>query len=108
VEKDRKAAAALKANAGLLERLEQNRRAHVVQTSAERFLRSDDSVFDLIFFDPPFADLRTHQHLQALLDERLAGAGHLYLETSKRSQLPLPDRVLKSATAGDCLFALYR
>lgn len=123
VERDRKAAAALKANA---ERLavatfgsgegksngpEANGlapRARILQMPAERFLRTSHDRFDLILFDPPFADQGAFAGLAILLDQHLAEDGYLYLETSRSSPLPLTDRVVKSSSAGDCQFALYQ
>ena len=116
VERDRKAAAALKANADSLavstfgpaeseaRKVGSNGRgprARILPTAAERFLR-------LIFFDPPFADQGAMAGLAGLLDQHLADGGYLYLETSRHSPLPLKDRVVKSSTAGDCQFALYQ
>ena len=103
VERDRKAAAALKSNANTLKA-----KASILQMPAERFLNSAPEAFDLILFDPPFADHRALKHLPELLDEHLAANGLLYLETSRHDDLPLPERVLKSSQAGDCQFALYQ
>ena len=103
VERDRKAAAALNANVALLEAP-----ATVLQMPAERFLATSSERFDLILFDPPFSDARAGRHLATLLDDHLTDGGSLYLEMPRRDDLPLPERVLKSSTAGDCRFALYR
>jgi 16S rRNA (guanine966-N2)-methyltransferase len=103
VERDRKAAAALKNNAEILDA-----RASVRQMTAERFLAGNSEPFDLILFDPPFADTRALDLLPVLLDSHLSADGLLYLETGRRATLPLPERVLKSSTAGDCCFALYQ
>jgi len=103
VERDRKAALALKSNAELLEA-----NAKILQMPAERFLASKPPTFDLILFDPPFADASASKHLQPLLDVHLAGQGLLYLETSRQDDLPLLERVVKSSQAGDCRFALYQ
>lgn len=103
VERDRKAAAALKTNVGIL-----GARATVLQMTAERFLAGSSETFDLILFDPPFADTRAMALLPKLLGAHLAKDGLLYLETARREALPLPERALKSSTAGDCRFALYQ
>ncbi len=102
VERDRKAAAALNSNAALLQA-----NARVLQMTAERFLASSSEPFDLILFDPPFNDRGALRHLGVLLDQHLAEQGLLYLEARRHDDLPLPGRVLKSAQAGDCQFALY-
>lgn len=103
VERDRKAAAALKSNADLLKA-----KASVLHMPAERFVRSTSETFDLILFDPPFADQSALKLLPGLLDEHLAGGGFLYLEASRHDDLPLSERILKSSRAGDCQFALYQ
>ncbi len=103
VERDRKAAAALKANADLLDA-----NATILQMSAERFLARDFEPFDLILMDPPFADHKAHGHLPALLEVPLAADGLLYLEAARQDDLPLPERVVKVSRAGDCQFALYQ
>jgi 16S rRNA (guanine966-N2)-methyltransferase len=103
VERDRKAATALKSNVEILDA-----RATVRQMTAERFLASNPEPFDLILFDPPFADSQALTLLPTLLDTHLSPDGLLYLETAKRTPLPLPERVLKSSSAGDCCFALYQ
>lgn len=103
VERDRKAAAALKANAETLRAT-----ATVLLMPAERFLSGNREPFDLILFDPPFDDARAAEQLAPLLDSHLTDGGLLYLEASRRGELPLPERILKSSTAGDCQFALYQ
>ena len=103
VERDRKAASALKANVELLDAS-----ARVIQKPAEHYLAGEVTRFDIILFDPPFADRRALEQLTLLLDERLVESGLLYLETTRREELPLPERVLKSSQAGDCRFALYQ
>ena len=102
VERDRKAAVALKKNAEML-----GARATVVNVSAARFLAGNPDPFDLILFDPPFADEAAYELLPELLDHFLTDSGLLYLETSKHRPLPLTERVLKESKAGDCRFALY-
>jgi 16S rRNA (guanine966-N2)-methyltransferase len=102
VERDRKTAMALRRNAEML-----GARATVVTQPAARYLASAPAPFDLILFDPPFADEDAYALLPELLDRFLTESGLLYLETSKHRSLPLPDRILKESTAGDCRFALY-
>jgi 16S rRNA (guanine966-N2)-methyltransferase len=102
VERDRKAAAALKKNAGMLDA-----QAEVFNLPAARFLATHPGVYDLILFDPPFADDSANALLPELLACHLSATGLLYLETAKRVELPLPEKVRKESTAGDCRFALY-
>lgn len=103
VERDRKAVEALKTNARML-----SARPDVRQMSAERYLDGNTERFDLIFFDPPFADRTAQELLPRLLDHSLNSTGLLYLETSKRGELPLIGQIVKQASAGDCQFALYQ
>ncbi|MEM8766818.1 MAG: 16S rRNA (guanine(966)-N(2))-methyltransferase RsmD [Pseudomonadota bacterium] len=104
VERDRKVSAALAGNA---ERL--GLKADVHTLPAERYLKNADALaFDIIFFDPPFADHRAQGLLPVLLDRLLAPGGLLYLEASRREPLPFPERIAKSASAGDCAFALLK
>lgn len=102
VERDRKAALALQANAKAL-----NASARIQREDARRFLKRKPAEFDLIFFDPPFAEVEAFELLPLLLRTHLTDAGLLYLETSKRLALPLPEQIFKHSTAGDCQFALY-
>lgn len=103
VERDRKAAEALKTNARML-----GAHPHVRQMSAGRYLDGSTDSFDLIFFDPPFADSAARELLPRLLNRSLNSTGLLYLETSKRGELPLTAQIVKQASAGDCQFALYQ
>jgi 16S rRNA (guanine966-N2)-methyltransferase len=102
VERDRKAAATLKKNAETLDAS-----ARILNMPAAKFLSSHPEPFDLVFFDPPFADADAHSRLPDLLKWHLSESGLLYLETSKRNELPMPERIIKASTAGDCRFALY-
>jgi len=108
VERDRKAAATLRSNIELL-----GASATVAMEDAASFLartgRSPDgSRWDLIFFDPPFADEPSCRIFDQLLDERLDADGLLYFECPKRATMPRPEDRIKHGTAGDCQFALYR
>ena len=114
VERDRKAALALQANAQQLHARSDSFR--ILNESASGYLsRSDLSRmpepgnaggFDIIFFDPPFGDRAAGKLLDRLLSEFLAPEGLLYLECPRRQPLPHAERQLKHATAGDCQFAL--
>ncbi len=101
VERDAGTARALRANIRALEA-----RARVVPTSARRFLAGNRARYQIIFFDPPFADPGARDLLKPLLAEHLEEDGLLYLEMSGRVTLPETDRVLKQGKAGDCTFAL--
>ena len=104
VERDRKASEAITNNA---ERLGLNAMVHCLP--AERFLKqAAASTFDLIFFDPPFADRHAPRLLPMLLGETLAQHGLLYVEGSRRQALPFPELVVKQSAAGDCTFALLK
>lgn len=104
VERDRKASEALVTNA---ERLGCTAVVHCLP--ADRFLKqATATAFDLVFFDPPFADRKASKLLPLLLEQRLTPDGLLYLEGSRRAPLPFPELMVKHSTAGDCAFALLR
>lgn len=102
VERNRKAAAALRENIGQLGNCD----ARVVQSAAERFLKTTQvESWDIIFFDPPFAD-KSAIALLPLLREKLSPRGKLYIERSKREPLPFAAELIKQSHAGDCHFGL--
>lgn len=102
VERNRKAAAALRENIRQFD----NCRAVVAQITAERFLKSAETEhWDVIFFDPPFADTAATA-LLPLLRERLTPPGYIYIERSKREPLPFAGELIKQSQAGDCHFGL--
>jgi 16S rRNA (guanine966-N2)-methyltransferase len=102
VERNRKAALALRENARQLG----TQKAHVVQLPAERFLKtSPEQTWDIIFFDPPFAD-KTAAALLPYLRQRLSSSGRIYLEGPKREPLPFAEQLIKYRQAGDCHFGL--
>ena len=103
VERDRKAAEALKRNASLL-----GANATIFCTTASRFLARTRDPFDLIFLDPPFGDRAAAALLEKLLENHLTPGGLLYLEQDRRDALSMADLAIKSSTAGDCRFALYQ
>jgi 16S rRNA (guanine966-N2)-methyltransferase len=114
VEQDRKAAAALKTNATLFfdNRIDEGnldeRKARIRNETAGRFLDRDTSRFDLVFFDPPFADRGSATILERLFDQHLSPDALVYLEAPKRSPLPVGGLPFKRGTAGDCQFMLIR
>ncbi|MGE0625151.1 MAG: 16S rRNA (guanine(966)-N(2))-methyltransferase RsmD [Pseudomonadales bacterium] len=101
VERDRKAASALRANATLL-----GAEARVQQLPAARFVSTDTACYDVIFFDPPFDDARALSLLPELLARHLGEDGVIYVEISRHDPLPAVGRTLKHGTAGDCQYAL--
>ena len=102
VERNRKAASAIKSNIKLLG-VEQ---ANVHCGAAESFLARDTSAWDIVFFDPPFASNAAELLDLLLTDSRLREHGHIYVERPKREALPVSARLIKQATAGDCRFGL--
>lgn len=103
VERNRKAAAALRAN---VEALGADG-AEVVARSAESYLSSTrNQRWDIIFFDPPFSDSRALALLETLRASSLAPDGVIYVERPRRSPLPLAAEMVKQSTAGDCHFGL--
>lgn len=103
VERDRKAADALRRNATLL-----GADVRILEEPARKFLARHPDRFDLIFFDPPFNDKAAAALLEGLLRDHLSAEGLLYLELPRRSEMPFPERRYKHGRAGDCQFALLK
>ncbi len=101
VERDRRSAAAIRANVTLL-----GAAARVVNSPAFRFVNADSSRYDIVFFDPPFGDARAASLLPDLLNRHLTEDGVIYVEQSRRDALPTTGRVVKHGTAGDCQYTL--
>ncbi len=78
---------------------------HVVRCDALEFLRTDRSVYDVVFLDPPYASAERGALLEPLR-ARMAAGGLLYLESNQ----PLPAfdgwTVFRAARAGDVHFQL--
>jgi 16S rRNA (guanine966-N2)-methyltransferase len=75
------------------------------------YLDAADSVYDLVFLDPPFADDLLDATLARLCERgALASGGLVYVERPKGTSLNLPTglEVLKEKTAGNVACALYR
>jgi 16S rRNA (guanine966-N2)-methyltransferase len=105
VERDRRAAAALTANA---KRLEAGERARILCDRAERVLRRCAEPWDVIFVDPPFRDADLAAVLDAVAGAgALAGEGLIYFEAPRRATLDLGAwRVVREGHAGDTRFGL--
>jgi len=85
-------------------------RAEVVRADARRFLGRSDERFDLILCDPPYniAD-RLEGDLDSLIPPRLAGGGHVIVESSVRRPLALPSLDLETERRyGEALVRVYR
>jgi 16S rRNA (guanine966-N2)-methyltransferase len=103
VERNRKAATAIKSNIALVG----SANASVFCTDARRFLARDASAWDIVFFDPPFTATDTLDLLADLINEsRLKADGCVYVERPLREALPLPCRVRKESKSADCRFGL--
>ena len=105
VEKNRKAAAALRDNARLLGADQ----ALIVTGSAQRFLKEPPQTpWDIVFFDPPFADPGVLTLLAQLQQPGyLSAHGLIYLERPRREPLPFENQLIKRGQAGDCHFGLF-
>ena len=101
VEKDRKAAHALRDNIAQF-----SAAGIVVNRPAIRFLNSNPDRYDIIFLDPPFADPSAAGLLERLLNRHLEADGLIYWEASAHSALPAGGRLHRQGQAGDCAFAL--
>jgi len=85
--------------------------AKVFSGDALNFLQRVPTAFDLVFLDPPFHDIDI-ENLCTLLEQGwLAPGAHIYLELSRRSDLPaLPPKwkILREKTTAQVRFALAR
>ena len=102
VERDRKAAAALRASAALLQ-------AHgldIVDSDALRYLARPGERFDLAFVDPPYAEYLVPRVMQVLPQHLNAGA-RVYAESDAALGLAAPWHVLREDRAGAVRYYLY-
>lgn len=109
VEKDRSAAAQLRANVELLK----TSAATVIQADALSWLESQPpNSFDLVFVDPPFAAALAGKTLQLLQQsESLQAGGLVYLETARTEVSPVPVscwETLRDKTLGEVRMRLLR
>ena len=85
--------------------------ATVVSGDALAFLKGPSAPFDIVFLDPPFSGIDL-ENLCTLLEEGwLCSGAHIYLELSRRSELPaLPPgwAIVREKAAGEVRFALAR
>lgn len=101
VEKDRLACNALRANAAQLGATN----ARVTCSEASRFLRSERSLWNLVFLDPPFRSSLLERTL-AVLMPHLAADATLYWEAHEPPALPKGLVAHKQQRAGDTWFGL--
>jgi len=105
VERNRKAAAALKSNAQMLGAAG----VEVIVKPAASFLRTAGTRrWDIVFFDPPFDDHVAPGLLEAVRADALAPGGVIYVEGARRNPLPLAAELWKQSRAGDCHFGLIK
>jgi 16S rRNA (guanine966-N2)-methyltransferase len=108
VEEDREALAAIRANVLALGATSQVR---VVAGRVEREVERLDGTFDLIFADPPYADVRgpAFSSMLAKVAAHLAQDGLLVLEHAASDASPtLPDlEISRSRRYGDTALSLY-
>jgi 16S rRNA (guanine966-N2)-methyltransferase len=106
VERDRRAAAALRAN---LERLRVSG-AVVVEDDALAFLAGAARPFDLVFLDPPFADGAWAAAATALERGWLAPQAFIYVESPADAApvMPAAWALFRESRAGSVRAALYR
>jgi 16S rRNA (guanine966-N2)-methyltransferase len=104
VEKNRQAAAILHDNARRLGA----ETAQIFTGSAQRFLREPpEAPWDIVFFDPPFADSSALELLARLQEtDYLSKNGLIYIERPRREPLPFENQLIKRGQAGDCHFGL--
>ena len=82
--------------------------AEIITGSAERLLNQPpQSPWDIVFFDPPFADSSALALLAQLQQPGyLSDSGLIYLERPRREPLPFENQLIKRGRAGDCHFGL--
>jgi 16S rRNA (guanine966-N2)-methyltransferase len=103
VERDRKAHAALVDNLQAI-----GAQGIAIRKTAESFIRSDRSRYDVIFFDPPYATDPAQPLLRTLLNHHLQATGLIYLERSRRQEMPFSELLVKQSRSGDCQYGLLR
>ncbi len=105
VDRTRTAVTALKRNAQLLDA-----QVRVHGVDAERFLRTTDRAWDVIFLDPPFDGGGLPRALEVIWERNLLKPnGCIYFEQARKgSSSPAAPgwQVLKQSQAGDCEFGL--
>ena len=79
----------------------------LVNEAASEFLREIDSVYDIVFLDPPFSSNELDTILPHLLEaEVLAPHSYVYLETNKPPDLPAELSLHRQAKAGNVYYYL--
>ena len=108
IEKARQAVFKLKENAESLAML--NRPVKVHQMDSIHFLKSTQSVFDIIFLDPPFKDNQMSECIEIITQrELLSPDGILYIESPKEVKMPEKKwQIIKQKKSGQVTYALYK
>jgi 16S rRNA (guanine966-N2)-methyltransferase len=101
VERDRRAAAALRDSAQALDA----DGARIVEGDALDYLRRAAERFDLAFVDPPYASGLAARALEAL-PARMRDGGRAYVESAEPLTFPSPWRALREDRAGAVRYAL--
>ena len=84
VEKDFRKAAVIRKNLEIIDE-----QAHLKLMSAEKFMKTADSAFDIIFLDPPFSYPKKEKLLQGISDRQLlAESGILLLHHPAEDKIP--------------------
>ncbi len=79
----------------------------VVNDNAEHFLESNQTGFDIVFLDPPFAEDYLQKCCESLLNMgNLNPAALLYLESDSDIAVKPPYTILKRSRAGKVQFML--
>jgi 16S rRNA (guanine966-N2)-methyltransferase len=103
VERDPRAAAAIRANIDAVGAVAELRRQ-----DALGFLRSAEATFDLVFCDPPYdSGPRISGQLAERLPAVLAEGARIVTESDKRKPLELPFPLLTERTYGDTRIAIH-
>lgn len=82
------------------------RNALIVNSTAEIFLKNNDELFDIIFFDPPFASVDMYL-LLSKIKSHLKPKGIIYLETNEQ-YFGTEYKIVKNSRAGKVYFYLLQ
>jgi 16S rRNA (guanine966-N2)-methyltransferase len=103
VEQDRRACRAIEQNVSALGATA----VHVRCEDAFAFLASDQSLFDVVFLDPPYRLNLLPRLLQALPAHMKPGA-HVYLEAQRPPEIPEAFEVVRRSRAGQVQYLLLQ
>jgi 16S rRNA (guanine966-N2)-methyltransferase len=103
VERDARAAAAIKANLDTV-----GAQAKIIRQDALTFIRASEGPYDLVFCDPPYdSGPRIAGPLAERLPALLSDDARIVTESDKRNPIELPFPLLRERTYGDTRIAIH-